>query len=118
MKELALEKGIPVWQPTKLRDGSALEILRQLAPELIVVMAYGRILPKDILDCPPLGCVNIHGSLLPKYRGAAPIQWSVLNGDPVAGVTSMYMARRDGHRRYDPHCGDPGGRERNQRRAF
>ena len=68
VKELALEKGIPVWQPTKLRDGSALEILRQLAPELIVVVAYGRILPKDILDCPPLGCVNIHGSLLPKYR--------------------------------------------------
>lgn len=92
VKELALEKGIPVWQPTKLRDGSALEILRQLAPELIVVVAYGRILPKDLLDCPPLGCVNIHGSLLPKYRGAAPIQWTVLNGDPVAGVTSMYMA--------------------------
>lgn len=92
VKELALSAGIPVYQPTKLRDGTALALLRELAPELIVVVAYGRILPKDLLDCPPLGCINIHGSLLPKYRGAAPIQWTVLNGDKTGGVTSMYMA--------------------------
>lgn len=92
VKQLALEKGLPVYQPAKLRDGTALELLRRLAPDLIVVVAYGRILPKDILDCPPLGCVNVHGSILPKYRGAAPIQWTVLNGDDTAGVTTMYMA--------------------------
>jgi len=92
VKRLAQERGIPVYQPVKLRDGTALEILRGLAPDLIVVVAYGRILPKDILDCPRLGCVNVHGSILPKYRGAAPIQWTVLNGDQTAGVTTMYMA--------------------------
>lgn len=92
VKELALAVGIPVHQPTKLRDGTALAILKELAPELVVVVAYGRILPKDILDCPTLGCINIHGSLLPKYRGAAPIQWTVLNGEPTGGVTAMYMA--------------------------
>lgn len=92
VKELALALGIPVHQPTKLRDGTALALLQDLAPELIVVVAYGRILPKDILDCPPLGCINIHGSLLPKYRGAAPIQWTVINGDSTGGVTAMYMA--------------------------
>ena len=91
VKELALERGIPVYQPAKLRDGEALAILQKLAPDLIVVVAYGKILPKEILDLPPLGCVNVHGSLLPKYRGAAPIQWSVINGDPVTGVTTMYM---------------------------
>lgn len=93
VKVLAQDRGIPVYQPTKLRDGTALALLRELAPEVIVVVAYGRILPVEILDCPPLGCINIHGSLLPKYRGAAPIQWSVIAGDPVAGVTSMYMAQ-------------------------
>lgn len=92
VKRLALERGIPVYQPAKLRDGTALAILEELAPDLIVVVAYGRILPKDILDCPPLGCVNVHGSILPKYRGAAPIQWTVINGDETAGVTTMYMA--------------------------
>jgi methionyl-tRNA formyltransferase len=92
VKQLALERGIPVFQPAKLRDGRALEILRGLEPDLIVVVAYGRILPRDILDCPRLGCVNVHGSILPKYRGAAPIQWTVLNGDPVGGVSTMYMA--------------------------
>lgn len=92
VKELALERGIPVYQPVKLRDGTALELLRGLAPDLIVVVAYGRILPRDILDCPRLGCVNVHGSVLPKYRGAAPIQWTVLNGDKTAGVTTMFMA--------------------------
>lgn len=92
VKELALARGIPVYQPEKLRDGAALELLRSLRPELAVVVAYGRILPKELLEVPPLGCINVHGSLLPKYRGAAPIQWSVLNGDEMGGVTTMYMA--------------------------
>jgi methionyl-tRNA formyltransferase len=92
VKTLALEQGLPVYQPVKLRDGTALELLQTLAPDLIVVVAYGRILPRDILDCPRLGCVNVHGSILPKYRGAAPIQWTVLNGEETAGVTTMFMA--------------------------
>ncbi|WP_283117665.1 methionyl-tRNA formyltransferase [Anaerotruncus colihominis] len=92
VKVCALENGLPVYQPAKMRDGQALAILKELSPELIVVVAYGKILPPDILNLPPLGCVNVHGSLLPKYRGAAPIQWSVLNGDQTAGVTTMYMA--------------------------
>ena len=91
VKELALEK-IPVYQPEKLRDGTALEILRELAPELIVVVAYGRILPEDILALPKYGCINVHGSLLPKYRGSAPIQRAVINGDAVTGVSTMYLA--------------------------
>lgn len=92
VKTLALELGLPVFQPTRLRDGTAAALLRELAPELIVVVAYGRILPKEILEIPPLGCINIHGSLLPKFRGAAPIQWTVLAGEKTAGVTSMYLA--------------------------
>lgn len=92
VKELALSLNIPVFQPTKLRDGTVLQEFKQLSPDLVVVVAYGRILPKELLDFPPCGCVNIHGSILPKYRGAAPIQWTVLNGDQLAGVTSMYMA--------------------------
>lgn len=92
VKELALKYQLSVYQPEKMKDGRALAILKELAPELIVVVAYGRILPKDILELPQYGCVNVHGSLLPKYRGAAPIQWSVLNGDEVSGVTTMYMA--------------------------
>ena len=92
VKVRALESGLPVYQPAKMRDGQALALLKELSPELIVVVAYGKILPPDILELPPLGCVNVHGSLLPKYRGAAPIQWSVLNGDRTAGVTTMYMA--------------------------
>lgn len=91
-KRLAEEHGIPVFQPTKMKDGTALEMMKSLSPDLVVVAAYGRILPKDLLEVPPLGCVNVHGSLLPKYRGAAPIQWSVINGDAVTGVTTMYMA--------------------------
>ncbi len=91
-KQLAMEHDIPVFQPAKLRDGTALEIMKELAPDLVVVAAYGKILPKDLLDVPPLGNVNVHGSLLPKYRGSAPIQWSVINGDKVTGVTTMYMA--------------------------
>ena len=92
VKALATSKGIPVFQPEKMRDGTALEALQSFAPDLVVVVAYGRILPDELLSVPPLGCINIHGSLLPKYRGAAPIQWAVLNGDKRTGVTSMYLA--------------------------
>ena len=91
-KVIAMEHNIPVFQPAKLRDGEALKIMQELKPDLTVVAAYGKILPKDILDVPPLGNVNVHGSLLPKYRGSAPIQWSVINGDKVTGITTMYMA--------------------------
>lgn len=92
VKECALSHEIPVFQPVKLRDGTALEQIRALAPELIVVAAYGRILPQEILDCPPKGCINVHSSLLPRYRGAAPINWAILNGDRETGVTIMHMA--------------------------
>ena len=92
VKVCAQSHDIPVYQPTKLRDGTALELIRQLAPELIVVAAYGRILPDDILAAPPLGCINVHSSLLPAYRGAAPINWAILNGDQETGVTIMHMA--------------------------
>ncbi len=92
VKELALTHEIPVFQPSTLRTEEATEQIRAMAPELIVVVAYGKILPRPVLDIPPLGCINVHGSLLPKYRGAAPIQWTVLNGDKTAGVTTMYMA--------------------------
>ena len=92
VKELALALGLPVYQPAKMRDGEALGILQELKPELIAVAAYGKILPVDILELPRLGCVNVHSSLLPKYRGAAPINWAVLNGEDETGVTIMYMA--------------------------
>lgn len=92
VKELALSRGIPVYQPEKLRDGTALALLQELGPELIVVAAYGRFLPDDILALPPKGCINVHSSLLPKYRGAAPINWAILNGEKVTGVTIMHMA--------------------------
>ena len=92
VKEFAAEKGVPVYQPVKLRDGKALEIVAKLAPELIVVVAYGRILPSDLLSWPPLGCVNVHASLLPKLRGAAPINWAVAGGERDTGITTMYMA--------------------------
>jgi len=91
VKELAVTAGIPVYQPEKMRDGTALAMLTELAPEMIIAVAYGKILPKEILDLPRYGCVNIHGSLLPRYRGAAPIQWSIINGDKVTGVTSQKM---------------------------
>ncbi len=91
-KVIAMEHNIPVFQPAKLRDGEALKIMQELKPDITVVAAYGKILPKDILDVAPLGNVNVHGSLLPKYRGSAPIQWSVINGDKVTGITTMYMA--------------------------
>lgn len=92
VKEYAMTKNIPVYQPVRLRDGQALGILKELSPELIVVAAYGKILPVDILELPPLGCVNVHSSLLPKYRGAAPINWAILNGEEETGVTIMHMA--------------------------
>ena len=92
VKQFALDHDIPVFQPVKMRDGTALEMLKSLEPDILVVVAYGKILPDDILALPKFGAVNVHGSLLPKYRGAAPIQWSVLNGDTVTGVTTMYLA--------------------------
>ncbi len=92
VKELAITHNIPVYQPIKLRDGSALDQIEQLNPELIVVAAYGRILPNEILDFPKYGCINVHSSLLPKYRGSAPIHWAVVNGDTETGVTIMHMA--------------------------
>ena len=92
VKELALENNIPVYQPTKLRDGTATELIKSLEPDILVVVAYGRILPDDMLEVPKYGAINVHASLLPKYRGAAPIQWAVLNGDKITGVTTMYLA--------------------------
>lgn len=92
VKEYALSVGLPVYQPAKMRDGEALGILQELKPELIAVAAYGKLLPVDILNLPRLGCVNVHSSLLPKYRGAAPINWAILNGEDETGVTIMYMA--------------------------
>lgn len=92
VKEYALTQNIPVYQPRKLRDSEALAVLQEIMPELIVVAAYGKILPKDILELPALGCINVHSSLLPKYRGAAPINWAILNGESESGVSIMYMA--------------------------
>ena len=92
VKEFALAHDIPVFQPVKMRDGEAMGYIRDLDPALIVVAAYGRILPDDILDYPAHGCINVHSSLLPRYRGAAPINWAILNGDKTTGVTIMHMA--------------------------
>lgn len=92
VKEKALELGFPVIQPEGFRDCAVVDALRALQPEAIVVAAYGRLLPQSVLDIPRLGCVNIHASLLPRLRGAAPIQWSILRGDTVTGVTTMLMA--------------------------
>ncbi len=91
VKVFALEKGLTVYQPATLKDPEVVETIKSLNPDVIVVVAYGKLLPKEVLEIPPLGCINVHGSLLPKYRGAAPIQWTVLNGDKVGGVTTMYM---------------------------
>ena len=92
VKERALELGLNVYQPAKMRDGEALGILQELKPVLIAVAAYGKILPVDILELPRRGCVNVHSSLLPRYRGAAPINWAILNGDDETSVTIMCMA--------------------------
>ena len=92
VKTLALEHDIPVFQPNTLKNEDEQARLRELAPEVIIVVAYGKLLPKAVLDIPPHGCINVHGSLLPRWRGAAPIQWAVIAGDEKAGVTTMQMA--------------------------
>ena len=91
VKEAALHAGLPVHQPANLRMPVEIARLRELAPDILAVVAYGKILPPEVLELPALGCVNIHGSLLPRHRGSAPIQWAILSGDRVTGVTSMYM---------------------------
>ena len=92
VKEYALEKNLKIFQPAKVsKNEEFLNEVKALNPDLICVVAYGKILPKVLLDIPKLGCINVHGSLLPKYRGAAPIQWAVLNGDKETGITTMYM---------------------------
>ena len=91
VKELAVEKGIPVLQPERAKDEVFIEELRSYKPDIIIVAAYGKILPKAILDMPEFGCINVHTSLLPDYKGAAPIQWAILNGEKETGVTIMYM---------------------------
>ena len=91
VKKCAIENSIPVYQPNKIKGSNSLEIIENLKPDILVVVAYGKILPKDILECSKYGSINVHASLLPKYRGAAPIQWAVLNGDEVTGVTIMQM---------------------------
>lgn len=93
VKVFALEKGIPVYQPTTLRDEVFAELLSSLAPDVIVVVAYGKILPKNVLEFPKFGCVNVHGSLLPEYRGAAPMQRAIIDGKKQTGITTMYMAQ-------------------------
>ena len=92
VKEYALEKNLKIYQPLKVRNNiEFLDKIKNLKPDVICVVAYGKILPKELLDIPRLGCINVHGSLLPQYRGAAPIQWAVLNGDKETGITTMYM---------------------------
>ena len=91
VKEKAIEYQIPVYQPVKVRDPEFVDLLKVMAPDAIVVVAFGQILPKVILDLPKYGCVNVHASLLPKYRGAAPIQWAVIDGEKESGVTTMMM---------------------------
>lgn len=93
VKEKAAEYKIPVLQPGKARDKEFIQELETIAPDVIVVVAYGQILPERILNLPKYGCINVHGSLLPKYRGAAPIQWAVLNGEEKTGITTMYMEK-------------------------
>ena len=93
VKEVALEAGIPVFQPESFREEETVEELKALKPDICAVVAYGRILPQKVLDVPALGCINIHASLLPKYRGSAPYQWAVLNGETESGVTAMYLCR-------------------------
>ena len=93
VKEKALEYDIPVYQPVKVREPEFIEELKKMNPDSIVVVAFGQILPEEILNLTPYGCVNVHASLLPKYRGAAPIQWAVIDGEKETGVTTMYMAK-------------------------
>jgi len=92
VKECALENNIPIFQPVSVRkDEEFIKVYKELNPDVTVVVAFGQIIPKEILNVPKLGCINVHGSLLPQYRGAAPIQWSVINGDKITGITTMYM---------------------------
>lgn len=91
VKELALEYGLPVYQPVKVRNPEFVQLVRDMAPETIIVAAFGQLLPKELLDIPPYGCINVHASLLPKYRGSAPIQYAIINGEVETGVTIMYM---------------------------
>ena len=111
VKELALAHGIPVFQPDTLKNEDEQARLRELAPEVIIVVAYGKLLPKAVLDIPPRGCINVHGSLLPRWRGAAPIQWAVIAGDDHADGGGT------GHRRYAADERDAGRRTRDCRRA-
>ncbi len=92
VKKYAIEKNLKIFQPQKIKNNTEfIEQIKNLEPDIICVVAYGKILPKEILEIPKLGCINVHGSLLPKYRGAAPIQWAILNGETTTGVTTMYM---------------------------
>lgn len=93
VKVLAEQKNIPVFQPNSFKDDEVVSNLRDINPDVIVVVAYGKILPESVLNIPQYGCINVHASLLPKYRGAGPIQWSVINGEAYTGVTTMYMAK-------------------------
>ena len=93
VKEVALAHDLPVFQPENFREDAEIEQLRQLQPDVVAVVAYGRILPQRVLDIPSKGCINIHASLLPRYRGSAPYQWAVLNGEKQTGVTAMYLCR-------------------------
>lgn len=93
VKEVALRHGLPAFQPENFRDEEGVELLRQLRPDICAVVAYGRILPQKVLDVPAYGCINIHASVLPKYRGSAPYQWAVLDGEKETGVTAMYLIR-------------------------
>lgn len=92
VKVFAQQNGIPVYQPKSVKKAETFEILANIAPDIIVVAAYGKILPKQVLELPPHGCINVHGSLLPAYRGSAPVQWAIINGEKTTGVTTMYMA--------------------------
>ena len=92
VKEVALSYGTQIFQPTSLTDTSVVEIISKLNCDVIVVVAYGKLLPKTLLDLPPMGCINVHASLLPKYRGAAPINWAIINGETETGVTSIFMS--------------------------
>lgn len=92
VKEVALRHGLPIYQPQTFKDEAVRQTLRELSPDLIIAVAYGKILPKAVLEIPPKGCINIHGSILPALRGAAPVQWAVLNGLRETGVTAMYMS--------------------------
>ena len=101
VKDFAISQNIPVYQPERIKNNEEfINKIKELNPDVICVVAYGKILPKEILEIQKFGCVNVHGSLLPKYRGAAPIQWAVLNGDSSTGITTMYMDERNGYRRY------------------